>query len=83
MDKQIATCGITKRTAEVLLGAGIVTLGDLADFTPEQLLSIPGLGPAGAGEVTDMMGLYGITLAPSASGESPENPQEETDEDNS
>ncbi len=62
-DKHVATSGISKRTADVLLGAGIVTLSDLADFTPEQLLSIPGLGPAGVGEVTDTMALYGVSFA--------------------
>jgi len=52
------------RYRSALIRAGAQTLTDLALFTADDLLQIPGVGPAAIGHIRHALDVHGLTLAP-------------------
>lgn len=56
-------CGLTTRTAKLLVAGGLRNLGQLAELAPWELLRIPGIGDASLREVEEVLAEFGFRLS--------------------
>jgi nucleoid DNA-binding protein len=56
--------GLSTRVEKILVGAGVGTLGDLLESTPEKVLAIPNVGRKALTEIEDAVAGLGLSLSP-------------------
>lgn len=63
MDMPVTLTGISVRARNILKKAGITTLGELVQYSREDLRNFRGAGTAFLFEVENMLGEYGLSLS--------------------
>lgn len=63
MDLNIKFTGISLRAQNVLEKAGVFTIGELVQYTRDELRKLPRAGTAFLFEVENMLGEYGLSLS--------------------
>jgi DNA-directed RNA polymerase subunit alpha len=58
----VRALGLSARVRNRLVSAGINTIGDLVDTTPDQVLAIPNLGVKGLDEIYETLARRDLSL---------------------